>query len=136
MNRNFIFFSLAVLAISFIDSGSSIQCHQCSTYDEKECGDPFVNDDGSLKSDKFLSECPEEKYTLCRKTYQNVRGEVSVIRSCGYEEYKNECYKTVLEEYNTLVCTCKEDGCNPASVASTSTFLLGSSLLLAFIMRQ
>ncbi len=37
-----------------------------------------------------------------------VRDDVRVIRSCGWIEHKNECYTTVLEEYNTYVCTCKE----------------------------
>lgn len=33
--------------------------------------------------------------------YFTVRGDERVIRSCGYEKYKKDCYKTVLEEYNT-----------------------------------
>ena len=47
-----------------------------------------------------------------------MRGDERIIRSCGYEKYKNDCYKTVLEEYNTYVCTCDEDGCNGAATLS------------------
>ena len=55
---------------------------------------------------------------------QHVEGEedneASVIRTCGKsvtEKYPvNECYTTVLEEYNTEVCSCSEDGCNSASM--------------------
>ena len=40
-----------------------------------------------------------------------------MIRGCGYEAdpKDRDCYTTVLEEYNTEVCACKEDGCNSAT---------------------
>ena len=50
-----------------------------------------------------------------------VRGDERIIRSCGFEVYKKDCYKTVLEEYNTYVCQCDTDGCNGASGLATST---------------
>ena len=54
-----------------------------------------------------------------------------IIRSCGYEKYKSDCYKTVLEEYNTLVCQCFEDGCNsaPHSAAASVFALLGAAVI-------
>merc|ERR1712241_523308 len=107
---------------------------------EESCVDPFVNEpteDGKppeVKDEvqKFLKECPSDA-TICRKTDQYVRGEASAIRSCATEEYKNECYKTVLEEYNTLSCTCKEDECNhaPASLASLATIALMALVAVA-----
>ena len=57
-----------------------------------------------------------------------VRGDERVIRSCGYEEKyssdgeKRECYNTVLEEYNTYVCTCEGDGCNGSANIKFSIF--------------
>ncbi len=41
------------------------------------------------------------------------------------------CYKTVLEEYNTLVCQCFEDGCNsaPHSAAASVFALLGAAVI-------
>ena len=65
----------------------------------------------------------------------SVRGFESIIRGCGYEEKKvgdevRECYTTVLEEYNTLVCACKEDGCNGSSQIQ---FSIASTLLTAIL---
>ncbi|XP_040578164.1 UPAR/Ly6 domain-containing protein crok isoform X2 [Lepeophtheirus salmonis] len=108
-----------------IEIGLGLKCHQCSSYTLKHCHDPFYHEDGKFKTNNFLNECPsDKKYNLCRKIYQIVRGDERVIRSCGYEEYKNECYKTVLEEYTTKVCTCKEDGCNIGTCIDKSILLL------------
>merc|ERR1711997_1072563 len=87
---------------------------------------------------EFLKDCPNDgnEYTLCRKIYQNVRGDERVVRSCGYLEYKTsgdeikDCYTTVLEEYNTYVCTCKEDGCNGSTTIQVSMI----SVLMAFVL--
>jgi len=128
-----------LLAVPFLAYG--LQCYQCNSAEDKDCMDPFVEEpinDGEQPKvkqelkDKFLKTCPAEE-TLCRKTDQYVRGEASVIRSCATEEYKNECYKTVLEEYNTLSCTCKEDECNhaPASLASLATIALMALVAVA-----
>ena len=100
--------------------------------------DPFSNETMS----KYLKECAplniqansaepadDKEPTLCRKVDQYVRGEASVIRSCATEVYKNECYKTVSQEYNTLSCTCEGNGCNgsagvAASLAATAVVVL------------
>ena len=45
-----------------------------------------------------------------------VRSDVKIVRSCGHEKYRNlagepkDEYTTVLEEYNTFVTTCFDDG--------------------------
>ena len=65
----------------------------------------------------------------------SVRGDERIIRSCGYEEYKNECYKTVLEEYNTYVCQCKEDGCNGVSGLKQSVVSLAVVAVIAALFR-
>jgi len=103
--------------------------------------DPFVNEpteDGKTpevkeEGKKFLQDCPSDA-TLCRKTDQYVRSEASVIRSCATIKYKNDCYKTVLEEYNTFSCTCEGDGCNhaPTAPASLATIVLMAVLAVAF----
>ena len=129
-----------LLAVPFLAYG--LQCYQCNskTPGQESCMDPFVDEPteegkpAQVKEEvkKFLSECPSGS-TLCRKTDQYVRSEASVIRSCGNKEYKNECYKTVLEEYNTLSCTCKEDGCNhaPNALASLATIVMMAVLAVA-----
>merc|ERR1712088_108057 len=105
---------LLVLA-GLIAPGSGLKCHQCNSYEHALCADPFHHDDGGVKSnDEFLKECgTDQEYTFCRKVYQNVRDEVRVIRSCGWipDPKDRECYTTVLEEYNTEVCSCDGDGC-------------------------
>ena len=55
-------------------AGSSIKCHQCNSYDNFHCGDPFYFEDtpDEQKTQKFLAECPADgKEYFCRKIYQN-----------------------------------------------------------------
>jgi len=135
------------LVLCLIDTGSSIQCHQCNSYDQVHCNDPFyyddtpVNPDGTRqpKTDAFLKDCPADGKTyFCRKIYQNVRGDTRVIRGCGYEtegdkKTDSNCYTTVLEEYNTEVCACNTDGCNSASMYKISAAVV-SAVALAYLL--
>ena len=53
-------------------SGSSLQCHQCNSYDSYHCADPFYYEDDETKQPKtmeFMTEC-EPDATLCRKIKQ------------------------------------------------------------------
>ena len=43
---------------------------------------------------------------------------------------KRDCYSSVLEEYNTYVCTCNEDGCNGSATMKVSII----SIIMAFVM--
>ena len=103
----------------------ALKCHQCTSYESTQCGDPFFFDDGIPRSgDKYLKECPADDgntYTLCRKMFQNVKGDERIVRSCGWEESvspftgKQNSYKYIFSLYpnfpsNTLsdkhmVCT-------------------------------
>jgi len=122
----------AVLCISGLSDG--LQCHQCTSATHTKCGDPFffegeVDEEGKPvpKTLEFLKDCPTDKeYTLCRKIYQNVRGEERIIRGCGHIEYKNPCYTNVQEEYNTYICTCKGDGCNGSTSNGLATGLIAT----------
>jgi len=107
------------------------------------CADPFFFEESNgvktVKNPDFLQECPNDgkNYTMCRKIYQYVRDEERVIRSCGYEEDKDperECYMTVLEEYNTYVCRCREDGCNAATPISISIASVMAAISLKMIL--
>jgi len=118
--------------------GYAIQCHQCNSHENSEC-DKY-DDMGVYQGVGTLKECAGgEKY--CRKILQVVRDEESIIRTCGSEEHRKAgediayspskkggfCYTTVMEEYNTEVCTCDpsidEDGCNGASAFSAVSAL-------------
>ena len=71
----------------------------------------------------------------------SVRGDERIIRSCAYEEYKDsqgkvrDCYKTVLEEYNTYVCTCEGDGCNGSQNIQVSMFSVLCAAILAAVFK-
>ena len=126
-----------LLAVPFLADG--LKCYQCNsnTAQQSDCMDPFVKEGSQEVKDslkKYLQECPQidgEAATLCRKVDQYVRGEASVIRTCATKEYKNDCYKTVLEEYNTLSCTCKGEGCNGAP--GTAAASLAATVVMALL---
>jgi len=128
------------LLLMLVNAGTGLKCHQCTSKIDAQCDDPFYHADKPdvPKTKEFLKECPTDdghEYTLCRKIYQNVRGDDRVIRSCGYEEdpQGRPCYSTVLEEYNTYVCQCKDDGCNSASMMSLSLVGVVSTVLLSYL---
>jgi len=127
-----------ILLLCLVETGSGIKCHICNSYDSYHCGDPFYYPDSpdKPKTDKFLQECgTDQQYTFCRKIYQKVRGDVRIIRGCGYihDEKNRTCYTTVLEEYNTEVCSCEVDGCNSASMYQLSAAVV-SAVCLAFLL--
>merc|ERR1719425_180344 len=104
MDSKLVFPAALLVLFCLIETGSTIKCHQC-------------NSDKEPKVDTFLDECPENMVDpFCRKIYQNVRGDERIIRSCAQvpdDRKDRNCYTTVLEEYNTIVCDCSnEDGCN------------------------
>jgi len=119
--------------------GYAIKCHQCNSNTDEEC-DKY-DDMGEYQGQNTLKECAAgEKY--CRKIPQVVRDEESIIRTCGSAEHRKAeenpdayspnkeggfCYTTVMEEYNTEVCTCNPDmdgeGCNGASAFSAVSAL-------------
>lgn len=113
------------------DLGEAIKCHVCNGHKDAQCADPFKilaeNGEEVLKTNEFLKDC-DSKATMCRKIYQDVRGVVRVIRSCAWEKHptkeKTSCYKTVMEEYNTYVCSCEEDGCNGSENIQVSALLI------------
>jgi len=120
---------------------STIKCHQCNSYKDQHCDDPFHHPDDPDKKpkvDTFLAECPENMVDpFCRKIYQNVRGDERIIRSCAQvpdDRQDRTCYTTVLEEYNTIVCDCSnEDGCNSGNTFKVSSLAVLSAVLLAYL---
>merc|ERR1739838_782083 len=129
--------SLVLIGVlAFVHSGEAIKCHQCTSYTEAGCGDPF---DGN-----FSKDCPAdtaEKVYFCRKIFQNVRSDVKIIRSCGHEKYTNlageqkDEYTTVLEEYNTFVTTCTGDNCNGSPTIKVSMISVLMALVLAAVFK-
>ena len=81
---------------------------------------------------------PNQKLLL---TFFAVRGDERIIRSCGYEVYKNLAgeekkeYTTVLEEYNTFVTTCDFDGCNSSTLNQVSMISVLMAMVLAVVFK-
>merc|ERR1739838_257451 len=121
MDSKLAFSAAALLLLCLVDTGSSIQCHQCNSYTDAECVDPFFHPDtpDKPKTDKFLKECPDNgKENFCRKIFENGR----------------DCYTTVLEEYNTVVCQCDNaDGCNSANTYKLSLVSAMCAVVLAYL---
>jgi len=119
--------------------GYAIKCHQCNSHNDEICG-KYDENGVYLGGQDTLKECTGGE-TYCRKILQVVRDEESIIRTCGSAEHRKAgedeayspskkggfCYTTVMEEYNTEVCTCDpsfdEDGCNGASAFSAVSAL-------------
>lgn len=145
MDSRLVFPVALLLLFCFVDSGEGIKCYVCNSYEHALCADPFFHLDGNDPENKeaksgsdFEQDCPADsagKTHFCRKIYQNVRGDERVIRSCGWVEDSRgrECYTTVLEEYNTEVCACKEGLCNTASVSTMSVMTILSAVALGYL---
>jgi hypothetical protein len=155
MDLRVLVFALSVFLV--FDFGEGISCHICNGYEEAKCKDPFgtMADSGELiypanfKMNCSLPAAREKQgipadappATMCRKIYQDVRGDIRVIRGCAWEEYKRvgaekskkvDCYKTVMEEYNTYVCTCIGDFCNGAKITQVPALLIAVLPLITF----
>ncbi|XP_045110158.1 uncharacterized protein LOC123504015 [Portunus trituberculatus] len=137
--------ALAVIA-TVMGSGLAIKCYECNSHIDKDCATLPAE-----KAETFLKECGDqdngEKYNLCRKLdmYLDMDfgekhpAENRIHRDCGYmekEETKDEsssCYYKSGYNTRTWVCSCKEDGCNPASMPSVAAFLLPLPALVAVL---
>jgi len=141
MDSKLVFPAALLVLFCLIETGSTIKCHQCNSYKDQHCDDPFHHPDDPDKKpkvDTFLAECPENMVDpFCRKIYQNVRGDERIIRSCAQvpdDRQDRTCYTTVLEEYNTIVCDCSnEDGCNSGNTFKVSSLAVLSAVLLAYL---
>jgi len=143
MDSKLVFPAALLVLLCLIDTGTPLKCYQCNSYKDAHCADPFYHEDDSElkrpKDPKLLKQCGQDGDGVdyfCRKIYQNVRGDERVIRSCGTvrdTRKDRECYTTVLEEYNTLVCQCDDEGCNSANLYKVSTFAVLSAALLAYL---
>ena len=64
--------------LSSVSVASALKCHQCSSFTDAKCADPFVDeptnegDEARPKTYEFLKDCPDDgkNYTICRKIYQ------------------------------------------------------------------
>merc|ERR1739847_60337 len=71
----------------------------------------------------------ERSTKLCEE--MNELSEVVDMKKKDSEGNVRECYSTVLEEYNTYVCTCKGDNCNGSNTLGISIISCTLSVILA-----
>lgn len=130
---NFSVFGLIMVSLmvasAYAEEGVT-SCFVCNSNDDASCDDPY-----SSKSE-HIKQCTNGE-TFCRKTTQSVLGEISIVRQCAKELYKDDyegCYKTAGKS-TQHVCTCKNEGtsqpCNNAVGAKSSFAAVVLSLAVA-----
>ncbi|KAK3879338.1 hypothetical protein Pcinc_016072 [Petrolisthes cinctipes] len=124
--------------------GLAIKCYVCNSHSHDDCK--------ALETKKgdYLEECGDDpqghKYTLCRKIdmYLDMDfgplhpAEKRVHRACGFKESEvvvdeKDCYYKSGYNTRSWVCSCKEDGCNSATLPSTTALLLPLAALTAVL---
>ena len=112
-----------------------LKCHQCDTLTNKDCADPFVNEDGSPKTNAYLTWCRKGD-NVCQKEWKQQEGHghghhghqgiSRVVRTCG----------NAAVGCKDNVCSCDTEGCNSASMFGVSSVAMFSVLLLALYSMQ
>ncbi|XP_058445871.1 uncharacterized protein LOC131427017 [Malaya genurostris] len=116
-----------VLFSVLLSATYAIKCYRCNSLDDSACfhfnSESNRNQNDSVKPNSqletFLQECGRDdkgREPFCRKisiTILNNKHQ-RVIRECGYERSKNNCYKADNEDHLETVCQCWTDECNRA----------------------
>lgn len=137
--------AFAVIA-TVVGTGLALRCYNCNSHIDKGC-DTLPKD----KAEGYLKDCGNrdngEQYNICRKLDMHLDmdfgkehpAENRIHRDCGYMEteegktQESSCYYKSGYNTRTWVCSCKEDGCNPASMPSVAAFLLPLPALVAVL---
>lgn len=140
--------SIALLILAIAPFGSAIKCYQCRSLTEPSCATdlPTKEPDENHWAHKYIVDCDinpnttnledsvkaNAKSTFCRKQYQEIEGQVRIIRSCGFVKGDRACYSTANPPTKTFVCQCDSgDLCNSALNVFTSPVLLLMALFAA-----
>lgn len=137
--------ALAVIT-TMVGPGLAIKCYVCNTHTNESCATLPAG-----RSDIYLKDCANqaggEKFNMCRKLdmYLDMDfgekhpAENRIHRDCGWMEREegkdqtNDCYYKSGYNTRTWVCSCKDDGCNPATVPSVTAFLQPLAALVAVL---
>lgn len=112
------FQTVSIVLATFIPTGLSIKCFQCSSAEDPKCADIQANDTSSA----FLKECKgvyNGHTPFCRKLVTLVlEGENKrITRTCGWLTEKDEtradsCTKKDSDFIFKTSCNCFSDNCN------------------------
>lgn len=130
-----------VAAVFFLTASSvnAISCFQCNSVKDPGCA---VITDNSTEN-IYYKECQPTKGQnkssfFCRTmslTMKEAGDHVRVVRSCGWEKYKRDCYEYEDEDHKELVCQCFTDGCNSrASPGVTKITMLAVLAVIPILM--
>ncbi|CAO1359482.1 unnamed protein product [Diamesa hyperborea] len=131
------------LVLLSVQQGYSIQCYNCTSLTQKDCGDV-------TKLDQFIINCTglkspveggNQTSTFCRNVLQTIDFKQNgmetgprIIRSCGFVEgeSKNQCIRRVNSGIVLKTCDCDQDKCNSANSITSTVLVMTSVLLLVF----
>ncbi|RZF41684.1 hypothetical protein LSTR_LSTR011619 [Laodelphax striatellus] len=110
--------TIAFIEALFFEIVGSIDCYQCSTPDNIDCGDVMIHDpDGRSIQPVSCSHIFEARY--CIKTTGVHGGGLGTKRFCSSLDLGNYCNYIKqpgdVLEYRSCVYTCSSDGCNSSS---------------------
>ncbi|XP_066598214.1 UPAR/Ly6 domain-containing protein bou [Prorops nasuta] len=127
---------IIIHSTSIIRSALSLDCYQCASETEWECGE------GDLVKEALTayncSHVFEAQY--CVKTVGKFGGGIGTKRFCSKAHMGNYCDYVKQPgdklNYRTCIYTCTGDGCNPASNFTPMTLLAPASLLICWFVNS
>ncbi|XP_055638358.1 uncharacterized protein LOC129776635 [Toxorhynchites rutilus septentrionalis] len=136
-------FWVILFSIIFMKA-TALRCFRCNSFDSPEClniksfthpknqNEPVQNLSSSIYQ---LQECgPDEKgrEPFCRKYSINVllNDHKRVVRDCGYERSKSDCYMADNDDHLETVCQCWTDGCNGSATMHLKHAVLYTVIVL------
>ncbi|XP_014283042.1 uncharacterized protein [Halyomorpha halys] len=126
-NKKLFFAGVSTLClILHITTVSAIYCFQCNSLYNPECENIQPND---TSSEHYKLCNPDEavgREIFCRKLVQTIydrEGMVRVIRTCGWEMHKRDCYVVSNKGHQDVSCQCFQDGCNAANPSHSKPIL-------------
>ena len=141
MGAKIILPSILLILMCLIDKRSGLLCFQCNSGDHVDCEDPF----DPVLAGKYLYSCPSygKEYYCEKMVVNNYNGEREVRRSCQnfkklseYQEavrISNSCFKTTVDQQNSLICKCELNGCNSGIPIEVNFFVILSAAVFAYL---
>jgi len=130
-----------VVMVAAFQAGTAIHCYVCNSgsgHDGTKCGDPF--DSAAAAAEGLLKDCSNlaedvgttrknNTYTMCRKFYQDVEGDVRVVRTCATAGRPGKCIdRTGTAKIKLQYCECENN--SPDRPCNTAQQTVATSVLM------